>query len=83
MPWTPKQARYMFWAHPGIANREAAKYGKSLNTLLIDKLSEACQISPKPFINHDFDEFAGAWQPDPGFDEALKDFDRIDPDDWE
>ncbi|MBK1882965.1 hypothetical protein JIN85_11100 [Luteolibacter pohnpeiensis] len=62
---------------------EAARYGKSLNALLIDKLSDSCKLSPERKTNG-LEKFAGCMEPDPDFDAAIKEFDRVDAelDDW-
>jgi hypothetical protein len=61
---------------------EAVTYGKSFNAILIDKLAESCRLTDQPRINHDFDGFIGSWVEDPGFDEAMKDCEKIHPDEW-
>lgn len=66
-----------------VLREEAAQYGKSLNSLLIDKLSESSGIAKESGKNSDFDQFVGSWVEDPGFDEAIKCFDEIDPEEWE
>ncbi|MBX3743065.1 hypothetical protein OVA24_15510 [Luteolibacter sp. SL250] len=62
--------------------KEAASTGKSLNALVIEKLSED-SVKKNASVNTDFREFVGTWIEDPAFDEAMKDFDRIDPEDWQ
>ena len=62
--------------------QEAASTGKSLNTLVLEKLSGTSVEESHP-VNTDFREFVGTWIEDPAFDEAMKDFERIDPEDWQ
>ena len=58
---------------------EAAQYGKSLNALLLEKLSAA---SENPRTNG-LEKFAGTWVEDPAFDEAIKEFEKVDHAEWE
>lgn len=62
---------------------EAAINGKSLNSILIEKLSIDLKDSVTEKQNTDFDQFVGTWQEDPGFDEAIKVFSEVDPGEWE
>lgn len=61
---------------------EAKKSGQSLNSVLISKLAEALHLGTKKTTNTDFDEFANSWAPDPGFDDAIREFERIDEEAW-
>ncbi len=60
---------------------EAASAGKSLNALLVEKLAQSSRLTDEPWTNG-LEEFSGCMEPDPGFDEAIKEFDQIHPDDW-
>jgi len=61
---------------------EAARYGKSLNALVVEKLSAAAGISDTPQTNG-LEKFAGTWVEDPAFDEAIKEFEKVDHGEWE
>ncbi len=62
---------------------EAALYGKSLNSTIIEKLSaEAHQLGGVSKHN-DLESFAGCMAHDPDLDEALAEQRKIDPADWE
>ncbi len=65
-----------------VLREEAAQYGKSLNSLLIEKITAASAITNKPWTNG-LEKFIGCMDPDPGFDAAMKDFERVDPGEWE
>ncbi len=61
---------------------EAAQFGKSLNTLLIEKLSGPAQREAKPWTNG-LEAFAGTWIEDPSFDEAMEAHEIVHPEEWE
>ena len=50
--------------------RRAKADDKSLNTVAIEALSR------------DLDALIGSWQEDPGFDQAIADFERVDEEAW-
>lgn len=61
--------------------KAATDSSKSLNQVLVEALEKGAGLSPEPYINHDFDWFFGInrKQPrDPGFEQAMEDFERID-----
>jgi hypothetical protein len=62
--------------------RKAKQEGKTLNQVAIDELSRALGINGQPVLHHDLDFMAGTWVEDPAFDEAIADFEKIDPEDW-
>lgn len=62
--------------------KEATASRTSLNTLLIEKLSQSCRLGNGEKVNHDFDEWVGCLPPDPELEAALKDQRTIDPTDW-
>jgi hypothetical protein len=64
-----------------VLRQEAAEYGKSLNSLLIDKIAESCKLQQIPRTNG-LEKFAGTWIDDPEFDEAMKDHDIVHPQEW-
>jgi len=61
---------------------EAAQSGKSLNTLLVEKISESTAAGKQGWTNG-LEKFIGTWVEDPAFDEAMKDHEAIDPKEWE
>lgn len=65
-----------------VLREEAAQSGKSLNSLLIEKLSAATGTTEKPRTNG-LEKFIGTWVEDPGFDEAMKDHEIVHPEEWE
>lgn len=60
--------------------RKAKRKGQSLNQVLLDSLAES--VGEEAARYHDLDELAGSWKTDKAFDNAVKAFDKIDPDDW-
>jgi hypothetical protein len=74
---------------PAVARavRERAEAdGVSLNKAVIRLLEEALGLAraKRPRVNHDFDEFIGAWTDEEAreFDQALRAQRRIDPGMW-
>jgi hypothetical protein len=65
-----------------VLREEATRYGKSMNALLIDKLTEACSIADKPKTNG-LEIFSGCMKPDPELEAALWEQRVVDPRDWE
>ncbi len=65
-----------------VLREEAAQYGKSLNALLVEKITASSAISERPWTNG-LEKFIGCMEPDAGFDEVMKDFERVDPGEWE
>jgi hypothetical protein len=67
--------------------RKAKKQGKSLNELAIEAMAYGIGIGivrPDGRRKYrDLSDLAGTYVKDPGFDEALRDQDRIDPEMWE
>jgi len=58
---------------------ECASSGRSLNSVLLGKLIDACNLGDGPKTNG-LEQFAGTWIADPDFDAAIKEFDTIHPD---
>ncbi len=81
-----KRMQYTIRSVPEHVDRElrrrAKEQGKSLNTVILETLEEVCQAGGKPQLNHDLDQFIGTWVEDPMFDEAMKEFERIDEEIW-
>jgi hypothetical protein len=55
---------------------------KSLNTVLVEVLSDAAGIAAQPAIYSDLDHLAGRWIDDPEFDKAIIHQDQIDDSMW-
>ena len=62
--------------------RRAKEQNKSLNAIIIEVLEESCRAPESPRLNHDLDHYMGSWVEDPEFDEAIKEFGRIDEEMW-
>jgi hypothetical protein len=48
--------------------------------VVLDALAES--VGEEASRYHDLDGLAGTWKTDKAFDDAVKAFDKIDPDDW-
>ena len=65
------------------ALRKKAKVEKrSLNDVAIDAMVNGLRQQGYPVKKRDLSWIAGTWVEDPGFDEAMKDFERIDYEEW-
>jgi hypothetical protein len=63
--------------------RKAATEKKSLNAILREALiREAGVAEPSDRLYTDLDSLAGTWLDDPGFDEAIRAQDQVDPSLW-
>lgn len=62
--------------------RRAREESKSLNTIAIEALARGLDLGAKPSEHHDLDALIGTWQDDPGFDQAVAEFERIDEEAW-
>jgi hypothetical protein len=60
----------------------ASKEGKSLNETVLGILESGAGLSENPIKYKDLDYLAGSWVHDPGFDKAIEEMDRIDPELW-
>ncbi len=64
------------------ALRKMAKEGgKSLNSAIVDALRKATGVGQTAEY-HDLDWAAGRWTQDAGFDAAIAEQDRVNPEDW-
>ena len=63
--------------------QRALQENKSLNTVVVEALARGLELEAKPKVHTDLDELAGSWQEDPGFDRAMKVFERIDEELWQ
>lgn len=60
----------------------AVKEGVSLNTVALSLLDSAAGQSEQMPRSHDLDKLSGSWVQDPGFDKAIKAFEKIDKALW-
>lgn len=56
---------------------------KSINAVVVEALARGLELEAQPVEHEDLDHLIGTWQEDPGFDRAIADFERIDPDVWQ
>ena len=61
---------------------QSKKSGKSLNAVVLETLVKGAGLADKPFVNHNLDKYIGTWVNDPGFDQAMEDFEKIDEEAW-
>jgi hypothetical protein len=57
--------------------------GQSLNDTLLDAIADGLRAKGTVVKYRDLSKLAGTWVEDPGFDEAMKYFERIDPEMWD
>lgn len=65
--------------------RQAREGGLSLNKLVKKLLAKALGLSPaRPDRRKDFEQLCGVWSPKEAaaFGKAVRDFGRVDPEDW-
>jgi hypothetical protein len=65
----------------GLRKRAKAER-KSLNQLLLTILEQGAEHYPEPILHHDLDFMIGSWVEDSAFDEAMKQFAKIDEELW-
>jgi hypothetical protein len=65
-----------------VLRAKAKKQRRSLNDVIIEAMSEGLRALGHPVKYRDLSGIAGTWVEDPAFDEAMKDFERIDYDQW-
>jgi plasmid stability protein len=56
--------------------------GRSLNDVAVDALLRGAGLTKNAPRARDLSDVAGTWEPDPGFDEAVEEMDRVDPEMW-
>ena len=56
--------------------------GRSINDVTIELLFDAFRAHGQPVKRRDLSKYLGTWVEDPAFDEAMKDFDRVDLESW-
>lgn len=82
----PRSVQYTLRGIPPAVDdalrRAAAKSGQSLNELAVEVLARGLGLDAAAGSRHDWSRYARTWVEDPQFDEAIKDFERIDPADW-
>jgi hypothetical protein len=57
--------------------------GQSLNETLLEVIADGLHARGQSIKYRDLSKLAGTWVEDPAFDEAMKDFERIDPEQWD
>lgn len=62
--------------------KRAKAEGKSLNAFVVQILELAAGAAGEMKKNQNLEKYFGTWVEDPAFDEAMKDFDRIDEEMW-
>jgi plasmid stability protein len=62
--------------------KRAKSEGRSLNDVALDAMTEGLRLRGHPVKYRDLSDLAGRWIDDPAFDEAMKDFERINPELW-
>jgi hypothetical protein len=62
--------------------KRAKAEGKSLNAVVLQVLMEGVEAPDRPKRNENLREFFGTWVEDPAFDEAMKDFEKVDEELW-
>jgi plasmid stability protein len=66
----------------GALRRRAQEQGRSLNEVTIEALARGAGISGERTRKRDLSDIVGTWQPDPAFDEAIADQDKVDEEMW-
>ncbi len=70
-------------SHLDRALRQRARQeAKSLNAVAVESLARGLGLNAAPEVHTDLDGLIGSWQEDPGFDQAMADFDRVDEGAW-
>ena len=62
--------------------QRARREDKSLNAVVVEALARGLELDTKPAEYTDLDHLIGTWQEDPGFDDAVAEFERVDEDAW-
>ena len=63
--------------------KKAKAAGTSINEAALDALRRGVGLDGGNGTRYnDLDWFYGSWAPDPAFDRAVADMDRVHPDDW-
>ena len=62
--------------------QRAKREDKSLNAVVVEALARGLDLDTKPAEYEDLDHLIGTWQEDPGFDDAVAAFERVDADAW-
>ena len=64
------------------ARRAAVEAHLSLNTVLLQALTKGIGVEQESVRHNDLDDLAGTWTPDPEFDEAIAEMDKVDETLW-
>ena len=59
----------------------AQREGRSVQEIALDALRKGLEGSELP--KRDLSDIVGTWKDDPAFDQALKDFERVDAEIWQ
>lgn len=59
--------------------RRAKEQGRSVQEVALEALALGLEGS---VVQRDLSDIAGTWVEDPAFDEAVAEFDRVDPEQW-
>jgi hypothetical protein len=62
--------------------RRARQEGRSLNTITMEAPARGLDLEAEPTQYTDLDALIGSWQEDPGFDDSVATFERIDEEVW-
>ncbi len=65
-----------------VLRAKAKESKKSLNQAALEALAKGLDFEGGVVLNHDLDKYAGTWVEDPAFDEAIKEFRKIDEEMW-
>ena len=81
-----KNTQYTLRAVPDAIDRalrhRSKQEAKSLNAVAVEALARGLELDAKPVEHSDLDALIGSWQEDPTFEQAIKDFDKVDEDAW-
>jgi plasmid stability protein len=61
---------------------EASRRGTSLNEAARTALARGLGLDGDHLPKRDLTGIAGSWKPDPKFDQVIREFDRVDDEDW-
>ena len=80
---TNREIQYTLRGIPAPVDRalreRAEREGKSLNQTALELLTQSLGLADEEVIHNDLDDLAGTWEADPGFDEAIREMDRMTP----
>ncbi len=62
--------------------QRAQRENKSLNAVVVETLAQAAGLGQQRSRKRNLGKFLGKWVEDPAFDEAMKDFERVNEEAW-